>query len=56
MYENLMKVVKMNRENFTPIQAISIEALIVIDVHAMDVLDILTKENITNINAFEWIS
>ena len=48
MNTNLMNIVKMNRENFSPMQAISVEALIVIDVHAMDVVDELIKENVQN--------
>ena len=37
-------------------QAITVEALIVIDVHAGDVLDLLLREGVNEINAFEWIS
>lgn len=37
-------------------QAISVEALIVIDVHAMDVVDKLIEQDVTSENAFEWIS
>jgi len=46
----------MDRQNFNIMQAITIEALIVIDVHALDVLELLQKNEISEINAFEWIS
>ena len=35
---------------------ITINALIVIDVHAKDVVGRLAEEHIEDVNAFEWIS
>lgn len=37
-------------------QQVTINALIVIDVHAKDVTENLMKQNIRSVNAFEWIS
>ena len=37
-------------------QIITVNALIVIDVHAKDVVARLAEEGIDDINAFEWIS
>ncbi len=56
MRKNLLEIVQMNRENFNIMQAITVEALIVIDVHSMDVVETLHKNNITQTNSFEWIS
>lgn len=33
-----------------------LEAVIIIEVHARDVLYKLIQENVTNVNDFEWIS
>lgn len=35
---------------------VTINALIVIDVHAKDVVDLLFRENVDDVSAFEWIS
>lgn len=35
---------------------VTINALIVIDVHAKDVIEKIKKANVTDISAFEWIS
>jgi dynein heavy chain len=35
---------------------VTINALIVIDVHAKDVVEILYKNNVTDVGSFEWIS
>lgn len=37
-------------------QSITIGALIVIDVHAKDIVQRLWKEEVTNVEAFEWIA
>jgi len=37
-------------------QTITINALIVIDVHARDVVDSLKENKISDLSAFEWIS
>nr|XP_046487754.1 dynein axonemal heavy chain 1-like [Neodiprion pinetum] len=44
------------RGNQTEIQRMILEAVIVIEVHARDVLAKLVLENITNANDFDWIS
>lgn len=40
----------------TYLQQVTINALIVIDVHAKDVVERLRDDNINDITAFEWIS
>jgi dynein heavy chain len=35
---------------------VTINALIVIDVHAKDVVELLFRENVDDVSAFEWIS
>jgi len=35
---------------------ITIGSLIVLDVHAKDVVEDLMKQNISNLEAFEWVS
>ncbi|XP_043666184.1 dynein axonemal heavy chain 1-like [Vespula pensylvanica] len=40
----------------TEIQRLMLEAVIIIEVHARDVLYKLIQENVTNVNDFEWIS
>jgi dynein heavy chain len=44
------------RQKLTKNQIITVNALIVIDVHAKDVVAKLADEGIDDINAFEWIS
>lgn len=56
LHDNLIKIVMMSRVNFSAMNQISIEALIVIEVHALNVLENLIKCEISNISAFEWIS
>ena len=56
MNQNLLDIVKLDRQKFSIQQAISVEALIVLDVHAIEVVEKLIKEEVKNINAFEWIS
>jgi hypothetical protein len=41
MHEELIKVVTLDWSSFSLMNAISIEALIVIDVHAIDVVDLM---------------
>ena len=43
------------REKLTRLAKISVNALIVIDVHARDVIAKMVDKQIDNINAFEWI-
>ncbi|XP_072745723.1 dynein axonemal heavy chain 1 [Anoplolepis gracilipes] len=40
----------------TEIQRLMLEAVIIIEIHAKDVLYKLVQQNITNVNDFEWIS
>jgi len=35
---------------------VTLNALIVIDVHAKDVVELLNRENVEDVQAFEWIS
>ncbi len=44
------------RRKLTKLQSTTLGALIVIDVHAKDVIDNLRASKIDDINAFEWIS
>lgn len=44
------------RQKLTKNQIITVNALIVIDVHAKDVVANLAEQRIDDINAFEWIS
>jgi dynein heavy chain len=44
------------RQKLTKNQIITVNALIVIDVHAKDVVANLAEQKIDDINAFEWIS
>lgn len=52
----LMDMVMLVRGKVTKLQRTSIGALVVIDVHAKDVVAGLVKENITDPSSFEWIS
>jgi dynein heavy chain, axonemal len=44
------------REKLSKLAKISVNALIVIDVHAKDVVGTLVSSNIGDKNAFEWVS
>ena len=44
------------RRKLTKLQSTTLGALIVIDVHAKDVIDNLRSAKIDDINSFEWIS
>ncbi len=44
------------RKKLSKNQSITLNALIVIDVHARDVVENLYKNNISDLNSFEWIS
>ena len=44
------------RGTLTPIHRSILSALIVIEVHARDVVNNMIQENVKNINDFEWIS
>lgn len=44
------------RQKLSKMATITINALIVIDVHAKDVVFRLCEERVEDVNAFEWIS
>lgn len=44
------------REDISKIGRMTLSALIVIEVHARDVVANMVKEEVNNANAFEWIS
>jgi len=48
------KMIDLVRKNLTTSQRTMLGALIVIDVHARDVVDALIKNNVNDINDFEW--
>ncbi|PHJ26108.1 dynein heavy chain axonemal protein, partial [Cystoisospora suis] len=52
----LMDLVGLVRNRLEQMQSITVGALIVIDVHAKDVVEKLADENIDSISSFEWIS
>lgn len=49
-------MVDLVRTKLTKQQMVTLNALIVIDVHAKDVVEILWKNNINDVSSFEWIS
>ncbi len=49
-------LVQLVRQKLTKQQKVTINALIVIDVHAKDVVEKLVNENVKDASAFEWIS
>lgn len=53
---NLIDIVQKDRTKYTTLDSITVEALIVIDVHALEVVENLHKMNITSIQSFEWKS
>lgn len=48
--------VELVRRKLSKNQSITLNALIVIDVHARDVVETLGKNKIHDVNSFEWIS
>lgn len=54
--EQLMETVKLVRGELTKQQSITLGALIVIDVHAKDVIDRLVQNKVDSIEDFDWIS
>ena len=54
--EQLLETVKLVREKLTKLQSTTLGALIVIDVHAKDVVEKLVTEKVEDVSAFEWIS
>ena len=55
LQEQLDDTVTLVRQNLSKMQTITMNALIVLDVHARDVVDTLKKEGVHDIRAFEWI-
>ncbi|KAF4673078.1 Dynein heavy chain 1, axonemal [Perkinsus chesapeaki] len=56
LHQQLMDLVTLIRGGISKLQRTTVGALVVIDVHAKDVVEKLHNENITNTSAFEWIS
>ena len=56
LQEQLLDTVTLVRTKLTKLQSIALGALIVIDVHARDVIELLVNERVDNVHAFEWIS
>jgi len=54
--KQLLDTVKLVRTKLSKMQTITLNALIVIDVHAKDVVEKLYKAGIDDKNSFEWIS
>ncbi|KAL4464296.1 hypothetical protein ABPG72_011341 [Tetrahymena utriculariae] len=54
--EQLICLVELVRQKLTKQQKVTINALIVLDVHAKDVVKNLEENKVTEIGAFEWIS
>lgn len=52
----LNNLVELVRKKLTKLQAVTLNALIVIDVHAKDVVEKLWQEKVNDKLAFEWIS
>lgn len=54
--ESLDELVILVRQDLTPIARLVLGALIVVDVHARDVVNRLQTSRISSVNDFEWIS
>ncbi|OAJ39728.1 hypothetical protein BDEG_23556 [Batrachochytrium dendrobatidis JEL423] len=54
--ERLSKVVELVRGNLSHLSRTTLEALVVIDVHARDVVAQLSENNVISINDFSWLS
>jgi dynein heavy chain len=54
--DQLMGLVRLVRGKVTKLQRTSIGALVVIDVHAKDVVEMMAREKVEESTAFEWIS
>ncbi|KAL8275069.1 hypothetical protein Esti_000948 [Eimeria stiedai] len=52
----LLDLVALVRKGLNAKQSITIGALIVVDVHAKDIVQRLWKEEVTSVDAFEWIA
>lgn len=56
MKKQLEDTVLLVRSKLSQMQTITMNALIVLDVHARDVVETLAKQGIDDVAAFEWIS
>lgn len=56
LFLQLGDLVQLVRGQLSRMQRAVLSALIVIEVHAKDVVSKLVEQNVTGINAFEWIS
>ncbi|CDJ34396.1 uncharacterized protein EMH_0001030 [Eimeria mitis] len=54
--QQLLDLVALVRKGLSPMQSITIGALIVIDVHAKDIVQRLWEEEVSSVEAFEWIA
>ena len=54
--DQLNSLVELVRTRLSKMQMVTLNALIVIDVHAKDVVDKLVKMNVKDAGTFEWIS
>ncbi|KAJ3342735.1 Dynein heavy chain 7, axonemal [Gonapodya sp. JEL0774] len=54
--ERLAKIVELVRGNLTKLARATLEALVVIDVHARDVVSRMDEMNVHSINEFGWLS
>ncbi|CDI85223.1 hypothetical protein EPH_0053350 [Eimeria praecox] len=54
--QQLLDLVALVRKGLSSMQSITIGALIVIDVHAKDIVQRLWKEEVSSVEAFEWIA
>jgi dynein heavy chain len=52
----ILKLVTIPRDNLSSNQKVTIEALIVVDVHAKDTVQVLIKWGVDEITFFEWVS
>ena len=53
--DKLNQLVEIIWGDLTEIELITIGSLIVLDVHSKDVVEGLMKQNISNLEAFEWV-
>ena len=54
--KELSKIVELVKNGLTPPVRSTVIALIVVDVHARDVVERLVNKNVTSLHDFEWIS